>query len=178
MSPAPSKYDSIHVALHWLTAALIIFMLVMGTFSLAETPNSSPDKLFALGGHMILGGTVLVLTIVRLIRLWTRPRPPHAATGNKLLDKLGIGAHHLLYLLILLVAASGIGTALLSGLPGIVFGGNGELPPDFHAYPPRFVHGIATKLLAALVLLHGAGALYHQFVLKDRLFARMWFGRG
>ncbi len=178
MSGTVTKYNRLHVGLHWLSAFLIMFMLVMGTFSLAETPNSSPDKLFALRGHMILGGTVLLLTIFRLIWLRLRPKPAHAVTGNVLLDKIGISVHHTLYLLIVVVLASGVGMALLSGLPGIVFGGEGNLPQSFFDYPPRYVHGIATKLLAALVLLHIVGAIYHQFVLKDRLFSRMWFGRG
>lgn len=176
MSGSVTKYSGVHVTLHWISAALMIFMLIMGTFSLAETPNSNPDKLFALRGHMILGITVLFLTLFRLIWLWTHPKPPHAVTGNVFLDKVGIGAHHLLYLLIILILASGIGMALLSGLPGIVFGGEGSLPQSFFAYPPRYVHGIATKVLAALILLHAAGALYHQFVLKDSLFRRMWYG--
>lgn len=178
MADKPTKYGNVQVALHWLSAALIMFMLVMGTFSLAETANTDPGKLFALRGHMLFGGAVLLLTLVRLVWLWTHPKPAHAATGNALLDKLGVGAHHLLYLLIIIILASGIGLALLSGLPGIVFGGEGSLPASFFDYPPRFVHGIATKLLAALVLLHIVGALYHQFVIKDSLFRRMWFGRG
>ena len=33
------------------------------------------------------------------------------------------------------------------------------------------------KLLMALIALHLAAALYHQFVLKDGLLARMWFGK-
>lgn len=178
MSGTATKYNNFHVALHWLSAALIMFMLVMGTFSLAETPNSDPGKLFALRGHMLFGGAVFLLTLIRLIWLWTHAKPAHAATGNGLLDKIGISVHHLLYVLVIVILASGIGMALLSGLPGIVFGGEGSLPQSFFEYPPRFVHGITTKVLAAVVLLHGVGALYHQFVLKDRLFARMWFGRG
>ena len=177
MSGSATKFNTVHIILHWLTAFLILFMLGMGTFSLAETPNTSPDKLFALGGHMTLGITVLMLTVFRLFWLYTHPKPPHAATGNRFLDRLGISVHHTLYVLIFLVLASGIGMALLSGLPGIVFGNGGELPQSFFAYPPRYVHGIATKLLAALILLHAIGALYHHYVLNDGLIARMWFGR-
>jgi cytochrome b561 len=177
MSSGVSKYNNIQVALHWLTALLIIFMLVMGHFVLEATPNSDPAKVDALRGHMIFGTVILLLTIVRLVWRRKSAQPPHAATGNAMLDKLGVAAHHGLNTVALLVAASGIGLAVLAGLPDIVFGGQGTLPADFFVYPPRIAHGILTKLLMALVLLHVIGGLWHQFFLKDSLFRRMWFGR-
>ncbi|MGI9350080.1 MAG: cytochrome b [Rhizobiaceae bacterium] len=48
---------------------------------------------------------------------------------------------------------------------------------DFNSVFARMVHGILTKLLIALIGLHVVGALYHQFIVKDRLFARIWFGK-
>ncbi|MBT8169827.1 cytochrome b [Falsiruegeria litorea] len=173
----PSKYNNIQVALHWVVALLVLFMLVMGTFVLAQTPNSDPSKLTALRGHMVFGSVILLLTLLRLV--WRRKsvQPDHAETGNALLDKLGVAAHYGLNLLTLLAAASGIGLALQAGLPGIVFGGQGILPSDFRAFTPRIAHGILTKLLAALIALHVVGALYHQFIIKDRLFGRIWFGK-
>ncbi|KAA0274983.1 MAG: cytochrome B, partial [Chloroflexi bacterium] len=32
-------------------------------------------------------------------------------------------------------------------------------------------------LLLALVLLHFGAAMFHQFIKKDNLLARMWFGK-
>ena len=177
MSIKISKYNTIQVALHWLVALMVLFMLIMGTFVLDQTPNSDPSKVAALRGHMIFGGAILLLTLIRLVWRRMSAQPGHAETGNALLDKLGIAAHYALNFLTLLVAASGIGIALQAGLPGIVFGGEGTLPPDFMAYTPRIAHGILTKLLAALIALHVAGALYHQFIIKDRLFTRIWFGK-
>jgi len=173
----PSKYNNIQIALHWAVALLVLFMLVMGTFVLAHTPNSDPSKLAGLRGHMIFGSVILLLTLLRLVWRRMSVQPDHADTGNALLDKLGVAAHYGLNLLTLLAAASGIGLAFQAGLPGIVFGGQGTLPPDFWAYTPRFAHGILTKLLAVLIVLHVVGALYHQFIIKDRLFARIWFGK-
>ena len=51
------------------------------------------------------------------------------------------------------------------------------LPENFYDFIPRRVHGLLAKLLMALVLLHVAGALYHQFVQRDGLMARMGFGK-
>ncbi len=177
MSSIPAKYNNLQVVLHWLTALLILFMLVMGQFVLEQTPNSDPEKINGLRGHIITGSVILLLILVRLIWARKSAQPPHADTGNGLLDKLGVVTHYALNITALLVAASGIGIAVQAGLFDIVFGGQGTLPKDFWDFPPRIGHGILTKLLAALILLHVVGALYHQFYLKDRLFRRIWFGK-
>ncbi|TAK85070.1 MAG: hypothetical protein EPO20_12890 [Betaproteobacteria bacterium] len=80
----------------------------MGTLSLEKMPNSSPDKLFALRGHMVAGFAIFVLMLVRLaVRLSTR-RPLPLGTGNAFIDRLAPAAHYGLYGLVLLMAASGL----------------------------------------------------------------------
>ena len=171
----PIKYNNLQVALHWLSAVLVLVMLAAGSLMLAETPNDDPQKITALQGHMAIGGIVLLLTIFRLIWRFTSRQPAHASTGSAALDRIGILAHYLLYLLTLLVAASGIGIAAMAGLPDIVFSGQGELPASFDDLPPRIAHGILTKALALLIVLHVAAGLYHRLILKDGLFKRMSF---
>jgi cytochrome b561 len=39
------------------------------------------------------------------------------------------------------------------------------------------LHGLFFFLSALLILLHIGAALYHQFILKDNLLARMWYGK-
>jgi len=51
------------------------------------------------------------------------------------------------------------------------------LPPSFASYLTFVAHGYVALLLAGLIALHVVAALYHQFVGKDRLFRRMWFGQ-
>jgi len=43
--------------------------------------------------------------------------------------------------------------------------------------PYHAAHGYIAKLLVGLIVLHASAALYHQFVRKDGLLARMSFGR-
>jgi cytochrome b561 len=43
-------------------------------------------------------------------------------------------------------------------------------------FPSFRAHAALATLLAILIVVHVAAALYHQFVLKDGLFRRMWFG--
>ncbi len=173
---AVRRHHTALVVLHWLLAAALIFMLLMGTFSLDPLPNSSPDKIGALKGHMIIGITIGALMLLRLVTRLTTAHPTPAVTGNALLDKLGPLTHWTLYLLVFVMAASGLGTALLAGLPDIVFGGTGSLPADFKEFLPRAVHGIVAKLLMVVIALHIAAALWHQFVRRDALLARMGLG--
>jgi len=178
MNTKPSRYHPVLVGLHWLLAALIMLALVTGTFVLKELPNTSPDKIGALRGHMIIGFVIGALMLVRLVIRMRTKRPSAALTGSTLLDKLGKGAQTGLYLLVFVMAASGLATALLAGLPEIVFGGGAvPLPESFSIYAPRTVHGWIAKALMALIGLHLVGVLFHQFRLKDRLLSRMWFGK-
>ena len=55
---------------------------------------------------------------------------------------------------------------------------NGEPLPNTFAVAPTFqAHAVLATLLAILIAAHIAAALYHQFVLKDGLFRRVWFGQ-
>lgn len=68
--------------------------------------------------------------------------------------------------------------AIMSGLPDIVFNNSGlPLPESFNDLLPRLFHGVIAKILFLMIFLHLLGALYHQFVRKDSLLSRMWFGK-
>jgi cytochrome b561 len=178
MNPLPTRHHPALVVLHWLLAALLLLALAMGTFVLKEIPNTLPDKIGALRGHMVVGIAIGVLMFVRLLVRWRSRSPAAALTGNKVLDRLGKVAHLGLYLLVFAMAASGMATALQAGLPEIVFGGSGApLPASFAVYPARLVHGAVATLLLIQIGVHVAGAVYHQFVLKDRLLSRMALGK-
>ena len=170
------RHHTVLVLLHWLLAAGLILMLLLGTFALDKLPNSSPDKIGALKGHMVIGITIGVLMVLRLVTRLATAHPAPATTGHALLDRLGPLAHWALYLLVFVMVASGLGTALLAGLPDIVFGGVGSLPADFKGLVPRAVHGIVAKLLMLVIALHVAAALWHQLVRRDSLLARMGLG--
>lgn len=170
------RYHPLLVAIHWLVALMIIVALVMGSNVLAALPNDHPDKMFSLRGHMSIGIIVGILMIARLITRLRSTNPPKADTGNSFLNFAGGAAHWVLYILIFLMVASGIGISMGAGLPDIVFFGSGApLPESFDDLAPRAAHGVISKLLALTILAHIAGWAYHQFKLKDGLFSRMWF---
>jgi cytochrome b561 len=157
--------------------------------------------------HMFLGITVLILLVVRLIiRLFTR-RPDWATTGSRFLDVIGELTHWALYFFAFAIVMTGLILALQTNRLSRTFGiGNnpprqfqtGQLPPPSgQSQPGRFTprggedgegfrgggfflgafHELSWILLFLLIVLHAGAALYHQFIVKDNLFGRMWFGK-
>lgn len=174
----PSRYHPALVALHWFLAAFIALALGLGMFVLKAIPNSSPQKIEALRAHMIGAGVILVLTSLRFAIRMLSARPEPATAGNPLLDRIAAISHYGFYVLVAGMVITGLATALLAGLPAIVFGGSGApLPESFAVFPTRVVHGVIAKLFIALISLHVLAALWHQFVRRDGLLRRMGFGR-
>ena len=77
-----TRYQPVLVALHWLLALMIIGLLCLGFFVLANMPNADPRKLEILVLHMAGGMFVLVLMILRFIILMRSARPATATTGS------------------------------------------------------------------------------------------------
>lgn len=171
-----SRYHPLLVTLHWLLAIMIVMGLIMGGNVLSETANSDPQKIGYLKIHMLMGMLIFILMIVRLIVRFFSSRPPHADIGNSLFNKLGVATHYVFYIVVIAMAASGFATANMAGLPEIIFDGVGSLPATFDGFAPRKAHGVLSMLLTLLIAGHVAAFFYHQFIRKDHLFSRMWFG--
>jgi cytochrome b561 len=170
-----SRYQPALVALHWLLALMIIGLLCLGFFVLAKMPNADPRKLDILVWHMSGGMLVFVLMILRtIIRRWSA-RPATAVTGSPLLDRLASMAHTSFYAIVFLMIATGWTTGWL--ISGVFQPNGGPLPDTFAVFPSFQAHAVLATLLAILIVVHVAAALYHQLVLKDGLFRRMWFGK-
>ena len=172
---SPKRYHPLQVTLHWLTVALVFAAFILGKYS-SLLPNDA-SEIAPLRIHMMLGITMLLVIIVRFITRMKVPRPAYASTGNAFLDGLGKFVHYALYLLVFLMAISGMSLSIQAGLPSIVFGGSGILPTDFYDFAARLLHGFIAPALFLLILLHVGAAFYHQFALKDNLLARMWYGK-
>ncbi|SRR6266496_4593163 len=144
-------------------------------------PQAGSQSIFSMIGiHMILGITVLVLLVIRLIVRWTTQRPVWQSAGNKLLDWVGELTHPGLYVLSFAMVITGIILADQRGILARTFGiGTTPTPGSFRrgGFSLGFFHGGVWTLLILLIALHVGAALYHQFILKDGLMGRMWFGK-
>jgi len=133
-----------------------------------------------IGIHMIFGIFVLVLLVVRLIVRWTTKHPEWASAGNKFFDWVGVLTHWGLYLLTFAMVITGIILADQRGQLARTFGiGSVPVRGSFQrgGFSLGMFHGGIWILLVLLILLHVGAALYHQFIVKDNLLARMWYGK-
>ena len=169
------RYGAVAMAMHWATAAAIFALLGSGLV-MAGTEEPAA-KISILKFHAGAGFFAGALTLLRI--LWwavADRRLPHPAGTPRWQARAAGGVHGLFYVVILAMVASGIATMVVSGAGEALFSGQGSLP-DFDAFAPRAPHGLGAWLLMALVAAHVGAALYHQFVLRDRLLGRMGLGR-
>ena len=168
-----TQCGSMAIAIHWASALAVILTLIAG-FVVAETlpPGQGATILLA---HITLGLIVFALTILRIAWWAVADKHPNAPSDQPWWQVRAAQAVHLgLYVLLVLMASSGITTLILSGaVPTLLTGGP---VPDFSELIPRVAHGIMSKILLALFVLHVGAAIYHQTIRKDHLLARMGVG--
>lgn len=173
---SPNRYGAVAITIHWLTALAIFGMLFSG---LSAANATDPAVQFTLlRGHAIMGTLIGVLTVLRIVWwLFFDKRPLDPAGLSRMQALASHVVHCALYAVILVMVASGLGTIILTGANLQLFGAAPLPLPDFDLAPPFTVHGILSRVLIALMLGHIGAALWHQFIRRDRLLARMGLGR-
>ncbi|HEY6134742.1 MAG TPA: cytochrome b/b6 domain-containing protein [Rubrivivax sp.] len=168
------RYTRTAAALHWLLALMIVGALGMGMY-MTDLPLS-PQRMRLTNWHKWAGVTILLLSALRLLwRLTHAPPPDVPMPGWQ--RRLAHTTHGLMYALFFAVPLVGWGYSSAAGYPVVWFG---VLPlPDLVAADRALaatlkpLHGALARVLAALVLLHIAGALKHQVIDRDGLLRRM-----
>lgn len=151
-------YSRVQIALHWAVFLLIAFQIVasdwMSEAWRAVSNGTVPVVGALVWGHIIGGIAVLMLALWRLALRNSRTAP-EVPPGPVAIQWLGRITHIALYVLLVLIPMSGI----------VAWFGGVEAAAE--------AHELMKNLLIALVVLHVAGALYHQFIVKDGLMDRM-----
>jgi cytochrome b561 len=171
-APLALHYDRRTIALHWLTAALVVGLWLLGQ-GIDWFPKGTPRSL-ARSTHIALGA-LLALVLAR--RIWWRlaggVRLPPAGSGA--LDTLATLTHTVLYILL-------VGTVLLGLANAWVRGDTLFMALKIPAFDPgnaalresvEDLHSWAANIVLAVAGLHAAAALLHHFVWKDDVLRRM-----
>lgn len=176
----PRRYTRTATLLHWVLGLSLIGLFCVGLY-MTGLPFS-PQRLKLYNWHKWAGVILLVLSALRLLwRAVHRPPalPPAVEQAMPRWQKAAHhGTHFLLYVLFFAVPLIGWAYSSAAGFP-IVFLGLWQLP-DFVPVSQALAeaikpwHQITAYGMAALVLLHVAAVLKHQFVDRDGLLARMW----
>ncbi len=174
MEELTDRYNGVAIALHWLTAALIVVNVLLG-LSMVPLPIS-PRKLQWYLWHKSIGATVFLLTCARLAWRWYRPAPPPVAMP-RWQRRSAAAAHALLYVLMLLVPLSGWVYSSATGVQ-VIYLGLFPLPDLVSkdkelAAVLRATHLTLNFALFALICVHIAAALKHHLSDRDTVLTRM-----
>lgn len=179
------EYGAFQKLLHWVTAALVLFMIALGLYmTRAEIGLGERFQLYQL--HKSIGVTVLLLTLVRFAWRSTfgvPALPEHIAGWERAAAHAVHGGLYALLIAMTLtgwamvsVAAFSVPTLLYGVIPWPHVPYLTDLPTeDKKAAEAVFktTHALLSYTLAALATLHIAAALRHAIFLKDGVMSRM-----
>jgi cytochrome b561 len=174
MNDNVNDYSAVAKLLHWVAALCVLVAWLLGTF-IDDLPKSAEAKVLFV--HMSLGLTVVALLILRLGWRFARPVPTLVTKLGPWADFVAVAMQWLLLALMIAVPVSGITLEFARGQPLPLFGFAEVASPwpgdRAFARSVKEVHETVANILLVFATLHAAAALFHHFVLKDRVLARM-----
>jgi cytochrome b561 len=180
LSNTTANWGIVSRAFHWILGLAIIGMLAYGWWM--NHIAARPDRFFHRSTHADIGYLILLLMALRLIWRAVNPVPAPPPDSPRWLPLAARVNHWALYLLTMVVAVLG-------------WAHSGAHKPDYASWfglfrVPQFTstnkanadfyedwHIYGAYLLIALVVIHILAALYHHFVKRDRVTARMVDGQ-
>lgn len=175
---APARWSGATIALHWLSAALIVALLAQG-WIMVHGDLAAATKFDLYQQHKSLGFLSLALLLARLAARAVHPAPAPPASMASWERRAAKAAHLALYGLMLAAVASGwllVSAAILAiptrffGLfviPGLT-GPNAAL-----SAAATTAHYVISRAMIGLIALHGAAALKHHWLDRDEVLRRM-----
>lgn len=157
------------MALHWLTAGLVLVAFTLGPGGSEERVYSAA-KDFDRSWHEVLGLAVFSLTAARLA--WRIAKAsPELPEVPRWMHVASRAVQGLLYLLLFAVPLTAVAGAWLEGHP-LTLGLLGEIPPlvaKNHSLGKRIaeLHTWLGDTILWVAGLHAAAALFHHFALRD-----------
>lgn len=152
------KYSRIQIILHWAIAGLFLISFfsheAMGETYRTLMRTGELNVSLGMGLHIWIGVLILLLVIARVI-VRLRKGAPEEPAGHPVVKLVSKVVHLGLYFVMIALPLAGIAAW---------FGGIKEAAEG---------HEILFNLGMILLALHVGGALYHQFIVKDNLLARM-----
>lgn len=173
MAAPPPNYDAMSIALHWLTALLVVTQFLLAEF---WEFFAKPTEHAMVVTHMSLG---MILTGVYVLRLVWRGsagrRLPAAGLG--VLDRVAKATHHALYTLLGVELALGFATRWTHNQALSFFGL--LIPSPFGQISRQTgwlvgqAHDVVAWTIIVLAGCHAAAALLHHYVIRDGVLRRM-----
>lgn len=181
-SERPRRFNGVAIALHWVTALIMIPTLLIALYldTLHEDVPGDPEIYFTwLPWHKTLGFLVLVVVLIRIPWALTHRRPAMVEGMSRWQTGLAHAAHFALYALMLVLPLLGwIGTSaqrstfeLFNLIPMPYLTGSKDIPFSQDIYE---IHVALGWTAVGLVAFHILAAAYHHWVVKDGAIDRIW----
>lgn len=155
-----ARQRSFLVVLHWGMAGLIAVLLLSG--------GLAPTQMHVIGG--------IIVAFLLALRIAVRLTSDNPTSMNRGWQARAATAMHLgLYALLIAVILSGIAIAVEADLWAAFV--NDQPLAGFTETALYPAHAALTKVLMVAIAGHVAAALWHQFILRDRILSRMWFNK-
>ncbi len=164
------RYGRLAVAIHWLSAALILTQVWLG-FTFHDLPKGTPERAEYFLWHKTVGVVILLLALSRLaVRLIDAP-PPYPADFPKWERAVAVWTHRAFYFLIIALPVTGLAAVSKGGAwTDLAFGMN------FPTLPIPAIGGAHEILVFAtigLLAIHVLAALKNQFLNRGPVADRM-----
>ncbi len=172
---AEPRYGAVAQALHWTIAGLIVVQFVLA--KLSERLPLGMQKLILLARHKSFGMTILALAVLRLGWRLANPPPPLPAAMTRPARMTASATHAAMYVLLFAMPLTGWMMSSAKNYSVSWFGlftWPNLIGPNESAFKLlRETHGVLSKLLFAIVILHILAALKHHFWDRDDVLRRM-----
>ncbi|WP_416338991.1 cytochrome b [Paraburkholderia sp. CNPSo 3076] len=170
---ADSRYDLVARLLHWLVVALVAAQFVIGWTMPDVHRDTRPVG--EIAWHLGVGTALVAAMVCRLVWRATHRPPPDDQTP--FMRAVAALTHVGLYALLIAVPVLGWINASSRAWDVTLFGAIPlpALSPAGSSFGHAMgdVHSVLAWVLFAFICLHVAAALFHRFVLNDRVLQRM-----
>ena len=168
-----TTYGAISRFNHWIAAFVMIGMIAFGLY-MEDLPKESRAAL--MGIHKGIGFLFLFFALWRVGLRVAKGFPPALGNMPNWQETAAKAMHWALLAGILIMPVSGVLMSLYSNHSIDVFGlftipAQGKI--EAISGPAHLAHGLAGKVLIALIVVHVVAALKHHIIDKDATLARM-----
>ena len=164
------KYSKKTIAIHWISVALIALMIITGKFW-KDIDGNSYSLLIV---HFIIGMLVALLTIWRVVIHFKGNRPAPLKTNSDLRNKIIIWVQYIFYLVIFILALSGMLMLLKGGYLQVVLDGDMNFTLDEENCHGLHIHEAMVKVFFVLLFAHIAGVFSYIYQYKHNIFKRIF----
>jgi cytochrome b561 len=170
------RFDRVQRWLHWSMAALIFIAIGLGVIS-AYLPVGQQPRKGLLDIHKSIGFTILALAIIRLAWRLSIGEPPYRRPLGRLTHLASRAGHGALYAIMIYMPVTGYLFSAAGGysLPWFgLFQWPRLLPNNTGiAAAGELLHDGGAWVVVAVVALHLAAVVWHRWIKRDEVLARM-----